>query len=240
MQRAAILEDSQSPGRGLLGHTVVEDDHAVRDVLFDAMAGESPIAALAGDHGGDPPILEPAEQPPELGAQDRRVRERSEQGLDGVDDDALGADGVDGGAKAEKESFQVPVSCVFYLARNHVEVVDHELAVGFELGEVESQGGHVGDEVPGELLERHEHSWLAELGDPADEEFHREERLATTGGTANEGRATAGQAAAGHFVEPADARQSLRKFGKSGGRVTRRVQLTGSGALWGCHVSVLS
>ena len=53
VQRAAVLEDAQAAGRGLLGHAVVEHDHAVRDVLLDAVAGQRPVAALAGDHRRD-------------------------------------------------------------------------------------------------------------------------------------------------------------------------------------------
>ena len=44
-------------------------------------AGQLPRAALAGDHGGDAAVLEPTEQPPQLGAQDAVVGEAGEQRL---------------------------------------------------------------------------------------------------------------------------------------------------------------
>ena len=71
---AAVLDDAQPPGRDLLGDPVVEQDHAVGDVLLQALAGERALAALAGDDRGDALVLEPAEQPAQLGAQDRLVR----------------------------------------------------------------------------------------------------------------------------------------------------------------------
>ena len=95
----AVLDDAQPPRRDLLGDAVVEQDHAVGDVLLQALAGQRPVAALAGDDGGDALVLEPAEQPAQLGAQDRLVGQAAEQRLDGVEHDPLGADGVDGVAR---------------------------------------------------------------------------------------------------------------------------------------------
>ena len=67
--RAAILDDAQAPRRHLLVDAVVEQDHAVGDVLLQAVAGQRAFAPLAGDDGGDALVLEPAEQP----AQSRRA-----------------------------------------------------------------------------------------------------------------------------------------------------------------------
>ena len=67
VRRAPILDHAQAPRRHLLGHPVVEQDHAVRHVFFQSLARERPIAALGGDHGGDALVLEPAEQPAQLG-----------------------------------------------------------------------------------------------------------------------------------------------------------------------------
>ena len=89
---AAVLDDAQPAGRELLGDAVVEHDDAVGDVLLQALAGERAVAALAGDDGGDALVLEPAEQPPQLRAQDGGVGQAAEERLDGVEHDALGAD----------------------------------------------------------------------------------------------------------------------------------------------------
>ena len=69
---AAVLDDAQPPRRDLVDHAVVEQDHAVGDVLFQAVPGQRALAALAGDDGGDALVLEPAEQAAQLGPQDAR------------------------------------------------------------------------------------------------------------------------------------------------------------------------
>ena len=101
------------------------------------------------------------------------------------------------------------------------------LAVGLERGQVEAERRHVGDQVVGRLLEGDEHPGLVVLGDPADEELHGEECLAASGGAADERRASPGQPAAGHLVEPADTGRRLRQRGKR----------TGDGALVGDETS---
>jgi hypothetical protein len=63
---------------------VVEQDHAVGDVLLQALAREGPFAALAGNDGGNALVLQPAEQSPQLRTQQRLVGEAAEQRLDGI------------------------------------------------------------------------------------------------------------------------------------------------------------
>ena len=90
--RAAVLDDPQPPRRDLVVDAVVQEDHAVADVLLQAVAGERLLALLAGDDGRDALVLEPAEQPAQLGAQDRLVGQPGEERLDGVQHDPLGPD----------------------------------------------------------------------------------------------------------------------------------------------------
>ena len=68
--RAAIFHHPQPPGGELVVDAVVQQDDAVGDVFLQAVAGEGPSPLLAGDDGGDALVLEPAEQPPQLGPQD--------------------------------------------------------------------------------------------------------------------------------------------------------------------------
>ena len=70
--RAAVLDDAQPARRDLIVDAMVERDDAVGDVLLEPLPRERVDAALAGDHGRDAPLLQPGEQAPELGAQDRR------------------------------------------------------------------------------------------------------------------------------------------------------------------------
>ncbi len=115
--RAAILDDPQPPRRDLLVDAVVEQDHAVGDVLFEPVPGEGALAALAGDDRGHAAVLQPAEQA--RAAPTRRiagVRRAREQRLDGVEDDALGADRLDRVTQADEEPFQVVLAGFFDLA----------------------------------------------------------------------------------------------------------------------------
>ena len=80
--RAAVLDDAQSTGRDLVLDPVVEQDDAVRDIFLDAVPGQLPIAAFAGDDGGDALVLQPGEQPAQLRTKDRRIGKAGEEGLE--------------------------------------------------------------------------------------------------------------------------------------------------------------
>src|SRR6185312_11130947 len=84
VQAAAVLDDAQAPDGELLVHPVVEQDDAVGDVLFQAVASQCAVAPLAGDDGGDALVLQPAEQTAQLGAQNAGVGQAAEQRLQGV------------------------------------------------------------------------------------------------------------------------------------------------------------
>ena len=85
----------------LLGDAMVEQDDAVGDVFLQSLSRERALAALGGDDGGHALILEPAEQAAQFRAEDGGVGQAAEERLDGVEHDALGADGVDGVARGE-------------------------------------------------------------------------------------------------------------------------------------------
>src|SRR5207237_8190722 len=54
--------------------------------------------------------LQPFEQPAQLGAQHGLIVETAEQRLDGVDHDALGADGIDGKSDADEQAIQIIIA----------------------------------------------------------------------------------------------------------------------------------
>ena len=199
---AAVLDDAQPAGRELLGDAVVEQDDAVGDVLLEPVAGERAVAALAGDDRRDPLVLEPAEQPAQLRAQDGVVGQAAEERLDGVEHDALGPERVDGVAQADEEAFEVVLAGLLDLAALDVDVVHQQLVLLGQLVQVEAEGADVLGQLLGGLLEGHEDAGLAELGRAADEELHREQRLAAAGAAADERGAAARQPAAGDLVEP--------------------------------------
>ena len=131
--RAAILDDAQAAGRKLIVDAVVEQDHAVGDVFFEAVARQRAFAALAGDDGSDAFLLEPLEQPAQFGAQQLLVFQAAEKRLDGVDNDAFGADRVDGKAEADEKTFEIVFASLGDLGALDLDVVDGELLLGDQL-----------------------------------------------------------------------------------------------------------
>jgi hypothetical protein len=208
MGGAPVLHDPQ-PARGdLIRDTVVEQDHAVRDVFFEPLPGEGSRPALGRDDGRHPAGLQPAEQAAQLRAQQARVRQAREQALDRVEHHALGRNGVDGVAQADEQSLQVVLPRLLDLGALDAHEVDEQLLPGAELLEVEAQGCDVLGQLLGRLLEAHEHARFAHL-DAAHEELDREEGLARARVAAHERRATAGQPAARDLVQAADAASGL-------------------------------
>ena len=208
---AAVLDDAQTADGELVGHPVVEQDDAVGDVLFEAVAGERALAPLAGDDGGNALVLQPAEQPAQLGAQDALVRQAAEQGLQGVEDDAPGADRVDGVAQADEQPVEVVLAGLLDLAALDLDVVERKQVPGDQVVEVEAQRADVLDELLGPLLEAHEDAGLAVLGRAADEELHGHQRLAAAGAAADQRRPALRQTAPRDLVQSGDARGGLRQ-----------------------------
>ena len=78
------------------------------------MAGKGAVPALAGHDGGDAFVLQPAEQAPQLGAQDCALVSPANSSLDGIQHHALGADGIDGVAETDEQASRSysPVSSI--------------------------------------------------------------------------------------------------------------------------------
>ena len=66
MGRAAVFDHPETARRYLVGDPVIEEDHAVRHVLFETVTGEGIHAPLSGNDGGHTLLLEPAEEAPKL------------------------------------------------------------------------------------------------------------------------------------------------------------------------------
>ncbi|HET7827054.1 MAG TPA: hypothetical protein VFK90_17085 [Anaeromyxobacter sp.] len=150
---------------------MVEEDDAVRHVLLEAVAGEATVPLLAREHHGQPAILQPPEEPAQLGPQHGEVRQPSEQGLDRVEGDPLRADGVDGVLQPDEEPGQIVLAGLLDLAPLDADVVDRELPLRLQPADVEPERRHVRGEVRLALLERHEHAGLAVIERTADEEL---------------------------------------------------------------------
>ena len=207
VQGAAVLDDAQAAGGGPVDHPVVQDEHRVGDVFLDAVAGQAVLlAALAGDDGGDAPVFQPAEQTPQLGAQDQLVGEPGKQGLHRVQHHPFGADRIDGKAQADEQPLQVVVAGFLDLAALDEDVVDGELLFALQVRQVKPQGRDVSGELLGGFLKGHEDAGLVELHRPPHQKLHAQKSFAAAGAAAHQGAAPPGQTAIGDLVKALDAR----------------------------------
>ena len=210
VEGTAVLDDAQASGRDLVVDAVVQGDHTVRDVLLDAEAGQVSLpAALAADHDGQVALLEPPEQPAELASDDGLVGQRAEQQLDGVEEDSLGADGLDGHGEPDEQALEVEGAGLDDLGGVQPEGVDRQQPVPLELVEVEAERRDVGGQVGLGLLEGQEDARLTEVSGAPHQELDAEQRLAGASRPRHQGRPSTRQAAAGDLVETGDAGRRL-------------------------------
>ena len=62
-----------------------------------------------------------------FGAQDRRISEASEKGLDRINDDTLRPDAIDGVAQADEQAFEIVLASFFYLCAFELDVIKGKL-----------------------------------------------------------------------------------------------------------------
>ena len=115
-----------------------------------------------------------------------------------------------------EQAFEVIFAGLLDLGALDVHVIDEELLLGDEAREIESERGHVRRDFLRGLLEEDGHPGLVVLGGSPDQELDPEQRLAGSGASTDQGRATAGQASAGEIIEPCDPGGCLGdSFGRS-------------------------
>ncbi len=198
---AAVFDDAQMAGGDLVRNPLVEQDHAVGDILLQPVARQGAVAALAGDDRGDPPLLEPAEEPPQLGTQYADIGQGGKERLEGIEHHPFGADGVDGIAKSDEKSLQVVFAGLLDLAADDAHMVDGQPLFGDQRRHVKTQGVDVLGELFGALLEGDENAVFAILHRPLDQELHPQQRLARSGTAAHQRRPSLRQAAVGDLVQ---------------------------------------
>jgi hypothetical protein len=118
-------------------------------------------AALGRHDGGDLVVAQPAEQAAQLGAQNSEILETAEQGLDGVEHHAPGADLPDGMFEAHEQAFEIVFAGFLDFAAIDVHVVDQQLALLDQLFEVVAQRLDVLGQLRGIFLEGEQHTGLA-------------------------------------------------------------------------------
>ena len=209
MQAAAVFDDAQPSGRMLLGDAMVQNDYAVGHVLLEPLAGKRAVAALSGNDCRDTLVLEPAKQASQFRSQDGGVAQAAEERLDGIEHDALGADGVDGMAEADEQAFEIVLTGLLDLGTLDVDVVQQQFVFSGQLVQVEAEGAHILRQFLGSFLEGQEDTGFVELGGAANQEFDGQKRLAAARAAADQRGTTTRQSAAGDFIEALDARGRL-------------------------------
>src|SRR5436190_7111986 len=199
---------------------MIQQDDAVADVLLETVARETGVAAFSGDDRGHPFGAQPVEQAAQLGAERARVCQAGEQRLDGVQDDALCADGVDRVSQANEQAVEVVRARLLYLARLHAHVFDPQLLALGELARIETERREVEREIVDALLERHEDAGFLVALRAVDEELHRENRLPAPRTATDQGWPALRQAATRDLVESLNPGRCLEHRG-TGGRAPR-------------------
>ncbi len=235
VRRAAVLDDAQTPRQNRFGDLVVEQDDAVRNVLFQAVAGQGALPAFAGDDGGELSFLEPSEQAPQFGAQNRFIFEPGEQSLDAVEEHPFGSDRIHGMTEPDEQRLQVVLAGLLDQAPFEIDVIDGQLLLRDQGGQVEPERGHIAGEFLGGFFKRDADARLAEFRCSADQEFHAEQRLAATGAAADQSGPSSRKTAQRDLIESVN---SGRAFWEAGGKDFRLLSLM-SLRIWRSHVAFL-
>ena len=220
--RAAVLDDAKPARRDLIVDAMVEQDDAVGDVLLEPLARQRVGAAFAGDDRGDAPLLEPGEQPAQLGAQHRRIAEAGKQRFDGVEDDAPRANRAQRMVQTNEEPFEVVFAGLLDLRALDADVFERE-ALPLRRDRTMSWPSEAAfvDDVFFGLFERDEDAGLAARR-AVNQELEAEQGLATAGPATDQRRPAFGEPAAGDLIEAVDAGGDLGEAWKGGGSVGAR------------------
>src|SRR6185369_13917167 len=169
------------------------------------------VAALARDDRRHPAFLQPPEQPPQLRAEDARVRQAAEERFHRVEHDPLRLDGPNRVVQPDEHRLEIVFTGLLDLGALDANVFDRDASGLDQPIEVVPERAHVERQVLRPLFERDEYARLAESNGAVHDEFEAEQRLATAGSAGDERGPAARQAAARDVVEAADARGYLGK-----------------------------
>jgi hypothetical protein len=143
VQGAAILDHPQAAYRILIFDAVIEEDHAVGDVLFDSVPGKRSFTRFGGNDGGDAFLLQPAEQAAQLGTQNVVVAKTGEQRFDRIQHHTFGPHGLDRALQADKQPFEIVLAGCLDLAALHANIIHEELLTRAQAGKIKSHGPDV-------------------------------------------------------------------------------------------------
>ena len=206
---AAVLDNAQPSGGKLVDHPVVQHDDAVGNVFFQAVARERAIPAFRGDDGGDAFVFQPAEKAFQFAAQDAMIGQAGKERLDGIEDDALGADGIDGVAQAKEQPFEVIVSGFFDLVALDIDVIERDLPLRFERRQVETERGDICRQFLRPFLKGDKDPRFIKIHRAAHQKFHRQQRFAAPRPAAEQRRTACRHATVGDIVQSGNAGRAL-------------------------------
>ena len=209
MVGAAIFDDAQAPRRHLLNHAVVQQDDAIGNIFLKPVPGQCAVASFGGDHGGDPLVLQPAEQAAQFRTQQAVVGQAGEQRLKGIQHHPSGAHLVDGVIEADEQTVEIIFAGLLDLAAFDADIIDDQFAGGRKGVEVIAQRGAVAGQFLLGFLETHEdagfthHRGLCQEG-------QGEQCFTAAGAATDKGWSAAGQSPASYRVKTRNTGTCLR------------------------------
>ena len=153
-----------------------------------------------------PRVLQPREQPAQLGAQHAGVAQPGEQRLDRVEDDALGADRPHRVVEPDEQPFEIVFAGLLDLGALDADVVDRQALAPDERGEVVAERARRSStrSCP-RSPRRSRRRRLSPCAAPCIRNSRAEERLAAAGPPHTSVGRPRGQPASGDLVETVDA-----------------------------------
>ncbi len=162
------------------------------------------VALLAGDDGRETALLEPAEQSPQLRAQNAFILEPEEERFGCVEQHPPGADLFHRVVETNEEAFEVVFAGFLDLGAIDDDVVDDHLAGVDERIQIESERRDILGEFLGVFLKAHQNAGLVVTHGAVDQKADPEERLPGAWTATHERRPPRRQSTEGDFVQTGD------------------------------------
>ncbi len=216
--RAPVFDDPQPAYRRLIRHAVIEENDAVGDVFLQTLPRQRTVPPFGRNYRRHAFPFQPAEQAPQLRAEDMRVRQFEEERFDCVKDHAFRMDRL----YREMDSYEKPLEIVIAALRGFSPLDADLLKPDFfplhEVGQVKPQRSDVRREFFFSFFKRDEDPRFVVFRRSPYQKLHRQERFAAAGAAAHERGSSRRQTSAGDFI------QSLYVCGGFGKDITMRMQ----------------
>src|SRR5512139_3621361 len=122
--RATVLDDTQTAGGDLIRHSVIEEDHTVRNIFFKTVPCQGIIPSFACDDGCHAFLFQPTEETAKFCPEDGSIGQSCEERFNRIEDDSFRTNGINRIAKANEETFKVVFAGFFDLAPFDMNIID--------------------------------------------------------------------------------------------------------------------